>query len=292
MPKFYRTFRLFLLLAVLLTSACSEKDDLNGLNSDEKAFLSDSNYVSLKQATIVASSTIRNNSSGKLTLNIKNAEKRVIDKQKTVVDASGANAYYIITYKGGGFVVLSADRRTSSILAYSDTSPFPLDSVPSGLNLWLSETRDNIEEIRKSNTPYTGQDKVSVLVDGSGDDMIAQSEPPDPPGQCNDWFVKKGPYMSTTWNQIGGYNNMMQPLNCTPATNNGRAYTGCVATAMAQVMKYHQHPNSYSYAIMPNAVPYYDVSSGANEISRLMYNAAVSVNSTYDCSGTGAASIS
>lgn len=84
----------------------------------------------------------------------------------------------------------------------------------------------------------------------------------------------------------------MPLMSCTPFTNNGRAYTGCVATVMAQLIRYHEYPvTGYNYSMMANNIPYWDTSSpSATEVSKLMYNAAVSVNSSYDCTGTGAAS--
>lgn len=50
-----------------------------------------------------------------------------------------------------------------------------------------------------------------------------------------------------------GYNNLVNSINCTPNFYNaGKAPTGCVATAMAQIMKYWHKPNSYNWNNMPN----------------------------------------
>lgn len=72
--------------------------------------------------------------------------------------------------------------------------------------------------------------------------------------------------------------------------NNGRAYTGCVATAMAQIMRYHEHPNSYNYSIMPDIVSDTNyTSTGTNAIAQLMFDVALSLPSTPGCKATGAA---
>ena len=66
------------------------------------------------------------------------------------------------------------------------------------------------------------------------------------------------PLITTRWNQYAPYNN-----HCPyPAASNGngdRCLTGCVATAMAQIMNYHKYPNhgvgsiSYDYSYNGNS---------------------------------------
>ena len=290
-----------LLLSTFVFATCSKVDELK--RDENLAIMTgpiDSNYIPLKTALSFASSRIKQTKEGRLTMSTDKAVKsKLIEDYKEVAGSDGKNTYYIITYQGGGFVILSADKRTSSVLAFSDESFFPLDSVPLGLNMWLSETRDDIDLIRKSNTPYSGQDKYSIL-NGTHNLVVGEnipsatkvmSEPPIGTDPCaNDYYTEIAPMLSTTWNQIGGYNNLMPTMTCVPTYNNGRAFTGCVATAMAQVIRYFEHPSSYNYAIMPNAVSsIFDVSAGANEISQLMLDAAESVNSNYYCDATGAA---
>lgn len=218
-------------------------------------------------------------------------------KSTTVVSQDdGLNSFYIIEYLGGGFAILSADKRTPAVLAYSPSSYFPTDTVPLGVNIWLSERQEEIEHIRSANLPYTGQDKITpfrnVLVNETNDNMPFNIPAPDPGDLCEEYIIQTGPLLQTTWNQIGGYNNMMPllPSCALPMTNNGRAFTGCVATAMAQVMRFHQHPNTYNYAIMPNAVQWFDTNPSAMAVSQLMLDAAESVNASYGCEATGAAS--
>lgn len=64
-------------------------------------------------------------------------------------------------------------------------------------------------------------------------------------------------------------------------TGNGRAWAGCVATAMAQVMKYHQFPSNYPWSSMPNT-------GGSSNTSLLMHEIGSSVNMNYGCDGSGA----
>ncbi len=90
------------------------------------------------------------------------------------------------------------------------------------------------------------------------------------------------PLVSTTWGQGNEYNDLLQFNNCT-SPSNGRFWTGCVATAVAQVMKYHEFPSSYNW----NSMFLY---TGSYETSRLMRDLGISGNLDvdYGCDGSGA----
>lgn len=68
-----------------------------------------------------------------------------------------------------------------------------------------------------------------------------------------------------------------------PFPSNGRAWTGCVATAVGQIMRYHQHPSSYNWSAMP-------LNMGSAETSRLMRDLGLpsNLNMDYKCNGSGA----
>jgi hypothetical protein len=103
------------------------------------------------------------------------------------------------------------------------------------------------------------------------------------------------PLMSTTWNQGCNYNADCPLVSGGPC---GRAYTGCNATALAQIMKYYAHPSSawggtYTNTGMPIQTINYDLAtynwsamptslSSANaEVAKLIYHAGVAVNMQY-----------
>ncbi len=70
----------------------------------------------------------------------------------------------------------------------------------------------------------------------------------------------------------------MPTLDCGPCQH---AYTGCVATAMAQIMKYHEYPQNYNWNAMPN-------NYGTAETAMLMGQIADSIIIRYNCTtGTG-----
>jgi hypothetical protein len=117
------------------------------------------------------------------------------------------------------------------------------------------------------------------------------------------------PLLTTTWYQREPYN-----LKC-PVIDNRRSVTGCVATAFAQVMKYHEYPErgqgAWSYHTYTHNVevstsfdhPYYwdrmlnnypTPDSGTEEqreaVAQLMFDVGVSLSMDYSPDGSGASS--
>ena len=113
------------------------------------------------------------------------------------------------------------------------------------------------------------------------------------------------PLLTTTWDQ-GCYYNALCPSDPSGIYTCGHVYTGCVATAMSQIMKYHNFPpqgvgshsyedppyglqnadfgnTNYNWSSMPN-----NVTNSNTPVATLMYHAGVSVNMQYSTSGSGA----
>lgn len=76
------------------------------------------------------------------------------------------------------------------------------------------------------------------------------------------------------WGQYKGYSDLTPDYDC--STSNGRTPTGCVAIAIAQVMRYYEHPSTYNWSSMKN-------SEGTMETSRLMKDAGNAVDTLWDC---------
>ena len=117
-----------------------------------------------------------------------------------------------------------------------------------------------------------------------------------------DAYGQVAPFLTTTWNQTCYYNALMPTVSTGGAC--GRAYTGCNATAMAQICNYYAYPitgfgshcnsNSptdcvdydlanYNYASMPS-----NVSSVNPAVATLMYDLGVAVD--MDWNGTNSTS--
>ena len=129
--------------------------------------------------------------------------------------SSSADIPYIYVFEredNGGCLFLSADDRAMPLLGYTETGAFDISNMPPQMVWWLSEYNRQIEYASdKGAYPHTSEtlrnERKSVA-----------------------------PLLKTKWNQDAPYNAEVPSLN-------GRNYpTGCVATAMAQVMKHWNYP--------------------------------------------------
>lgn len=288
--------RIYLYLAILILFSCNRED----IKSEN---LKDENFISLKESKSIADSLQQFiiHSKTKANTGVNKSSNTVLEKE--IAGSDGTVVMRIFNYTDGGFIILAADRRANPVLAYSDESTFSSGIVGIAADAWLNDTKLEIEGIKAKGSggthiadnllkkaKYTGLlsgNMVSSIKTKALGGNVAKPPPP----TCQDTEYIKGPLLTTSWGQEGGYNNFMPAMSCTPSYCNGKAFTGCVATAMAQVMRYHQYPTTFNYSIMPAAVSgFSDVSAGANEISKLMWRAADDVGSSYSCTGTGAAS--
>ena len=116
----------------------------------------------------------------------------------------------------GGFVVVAGDDRLPQVLGYGDKGDFSLSALPSNVQYWVDEMNRQIEYLQ------------------SHDQASAHA-----PAQ-RDYEVK--PLLKTIWDQGSPYNDLC-PTYSTGNGGTARAVTGCVATAAAQIMNYHQWPD-------------------------------------------------
>ncbi|MCH5229322.1 MAG: thiol protease/hemagglutinin PrtT [Muribaculaceae bacterium] len=131
----------------------------------------------------------------------------------------GEPALYVFENRDNpGFMLLSADDMTPALLGFSDFNNFDPDNVPPAMEAWLGQYQRQIEYLRNLNL------KESVSEE-------AFTRTPTLP----DW-APIAPMIKTAWDQGSPYNSLC------PKQSGQATYTGCVATAMAQVMKYFEYP--------------------------------------------------
>ena len=131
------------------------------------------------------------------------------------VETDGLPTLYVFDKAGKGYVIVSADDVAAPVIGYSDSSDFDPARIPANLRGWLELCGRNIREASAA-----GAEAYSEA-------SSAAREP-------------IAPLMTTVWNQGAPFNN-----DC-PLYDNIPTQTGCVATAMAQVMKYHNWPEQAS----------------------------------------------
>ncbi|MBR2155285.1 MAG: C10 family peptidase [Bacteroidaceae bacterium] len=122
----------------------------------------------------------------------------------------------------GGFVIVSNDDRTVPVLGYSDSGSIDPDNIPANMKVWLQGYADEIAWLNRQGAQ------------GAQGRQTAQSKQ----RVGNHSTNEIRPLLSTTWDQgwpYQAYCPLIDERNCV---------TGCVATAMAQVMNYHRWPTA------------------------------------------------
>jgi hypothetical protein len=272
-----------LIYGIILFSSCA-KESSEKINSTGH----DTNFVTKSEAQDFARTRVVFNQHhpGKMSAG---ADRNLAEEALELVEVGGQTpSYYIINYAKGGFVIIAADKRLDPVLAFSETNRFNLQAknISSGLVGWLANTDDAISNLRKGTVKIEKQISLKNKVMWTSDQKMIIDPDPDPSeianctqeGMYSYESTTKGPFLTTTWGQNNGFNAYSPNIGC---TSGQLPPTGCVATSMAQILRYYQKPSSYNWASMSD---YYATS----EAARLMRDAGSAVNMDYGCDGSSA----
>ncbi len=258
---------------LLLSFSCQDKQDAlpqNELQNENNEF-----FVTENAATFFA-----DNFAKELITTKKNSLKS--KKLKTVnkiTDEKGEELIYVINYEDGGFLLLSADKRVAPVLAFSETNSFTSEEsdLRGGVNFWVQTTKEGIKSVKKENKEQS--EEVKFLWNKYLSSSSLKVYDPENPPPCQDVYTWVGPLMQTKWDQGCTFNSLLDP--CSNPDYCNKVPAGCVAVAMAQVMKYHQYPSSYSWSSMPNTY-------GTSATAGLMYDLGVpsALDMDYTCSNS------
>lgn len=209
--------------------------------------------------------------------------------------APGSPIYYVFNFNdANGFIIISADDVAYPVLGYSSESGFDPASLPPQMQGWL--------------TGYAKEIGYAVS-SGMEADVATRAEWESVSSTVTQVFTPQSasgvaPLVTTLWDQDPYYNALCPFDN----TANQRTVTGCVATAMAMVMKYHNYPptgtgthsynhkkygtisanfagTTYNWASMPNTV-----NATNNAVATLMFHCGVSVDMDYNIGDAGGSS--
>lgn len=197
----------------------------------------------------------------------------------------GKPLYYVFNNGEKGFIIISGDDAAYPVLGFSSQGSFDATRLPQAYQKWVARYEKQIKEI--ISTGATPTNKISQAWQQLG----------------NQRTTTVGPLLTSKWDQ-SPYHNDLCPYD---ADAGKHAVTGCVATAMAQIMKYHEHPKkgtgfhsyqhdtygtlsadfglaTYQWDLMP------DVVDGPNEaVALLNFHCGVSVDMDYGPDLSGAA---
>ena len=215
----------------------------------------------------------------------------------TLSNEEGVAYLYVFNYDNG-FVVMAADDRAYPVLGYGEEGAFDINNIPEGMRYFLGHYGRQIQ--------YAIDNELVAEADVTEQWELLEKE-----GITMRTRMEKAvsPLLATTWDQDWPY-NYYAPA-CSSYWTNNHCYAGCVATAMSQVMKYWNWPETgvgehsystssyggtlsanfgattYNWSIMPN-----QLGSQANEaaqaVALLMYHCGIAVDMDYSPNGSGA----
>ena len=207
------------------------------------------------------------------------------------------NGTYIYNIGNNGFVIVANNTAMPPVLGYSNQHNFPdLDEAPEHYTAWI-EHYSAMAEFATANH-ITPEPAIQQQWDEALKGQFATRN-----------TTTVDPLVTTHWNQDCYYNEYCPPTGSGwwggPC---GHAYAGCVACAMAQVMKFWEHPvigfgshtyhhstygeqtanfgnTTYQWSNMPE-----QIYSHNDAVATLMYHCGVSVDMNYGPDGSGAQS--
>ncbi len=165
--------------------------------------------------------------------------------------ADGNDAAIYVFNSDNSFVIISADDRTPAVLGYSDHGAYDMKKAPDGLKAMLGWFQASVRNYSTTRGEVAIHDAIK-------------------------------PLLTTKWNQHSPY-NLLCPYD---EKNDAPSVTGCVATAMAQIMKYHEYPSAYNWSLMKDDFDSGDESAAAQEVAKVMKDAGESVYMKYSANGS------
>lgn len=207
--------------------------------------------------------------------------------------SQGQPAFYIYNFDHG-FVIISGNDATIPVLGYSTEQRFEGRNIPDGLQALLEQYQSEIESITENtSSDSTIERQWQNLRNRTGNTRQNRSV---------------NHFIESSWGQDPLYNQLC-PTD--PNASSGHAVAGCIAVAMAQVMRYWQYPtngfgsngytsgnygyqfadfsnSSYLYSLMPNEINAQSPENQKNAVATLIYHCGVAVNMSYGTTASSA----
>ncbi|MEP7267342.1 MAG: C10 family peptidase, partial [Saprospiraceae bacterium] len=272
---------LILLSLLLLIISCQKSEEVRSSEKDQFQVM----YPEIEKIIgIFGSSNGKGIETRSHDIKIKETSEKKDDKANAAI--------YFVNYLADSkekFAILSGDKRELPVLASGDGFQ-DFYSIPDGPKQWVDERFNNIIDLRKNNKSMDPEvAKIWADYDGLPSNVI--TEPGDP--GCNTFYINQaGPLTSTAWAQECYSFDYFAPIIPGYCGNQfctvDKAYLGCVAVALGQIMKYNNFGHftggtTYNWSGMDNTVG--STSSTGN--SKLMGDIFTWLNPSYDCYGTG-----
>lgn len=138
--------------------------------------------------------------------------------------ATAVSPYYVFPFgENKGFAIVSGDDDMPEIVGYADHGTYDANNMPAAMAAFLNNYRATIEAVKQGNASAIKNIAEAKALRANNTRATTAVSPL---------------LGNIKWNQSTPYNNM-----CPKYDDTNLSATGCVATAMAQVMMYWKYPN-------------------------------------------------
>lgn len=219
--------------------------------------------------------------------------------------------YFYVFNSQNQFVMVSGDDKAIPVLGYSDSGTFDPNNIPPNMAAFLKGYEEEIAYAIRQITTRNSELKQmwADMIEGGGQRVtpvsknIRQGQEEEPVSTRS--YSSGDVLIKTQWAQSPYYNN-----HC-PDMGGGKAVTGCVATAMAQVIRYwvvdrgqslsilgdHAYMHStlgklsatfggYDFSNMPVKLSSSSTATEVSAVAKLMYHCGVAANMDYNTSAS------
>jgi hypothetical protein len=198
---------------------------------------------------------------------------------------SDNSAWYFFS-SSSSWVIVSGNTDLYPVLAFSTSHGLEANTIPPAMLSYLNARENQLQLIKEKSITHP-ENRAAWKAFKKGDFYKTKTN--------------IDPLLETRWNQNWPY-NMYCPTH--PQGPGGHVYAGCVATAMSQIMKFHNYPESgrfshtyfwgdqmevdfsettYDWESMSEVA----TSTSREAIAELMFHCGVSVDMNYSHEGSG-----
>lgn len=155
--------------------------------------------------------------------------------RQTLTTAHADKQYYVFNVgDNNGFVVTAADDAVQPVLGYTTSGNFSEKDMPEAMRGWFKSISAEVAFAAAHGKAMAAPTRVRKPVE---------------------------PLLTSLWNQDSPYNDQC------PLMRGQRCYTGCVATALAQVLYYHKWPQKEVGTLPAYEYDSYDAYGGSEHMS-------------------------
>lgn len=178
------------------------------------------------------------------------AAKSNLNISTQTIEDEGKPSFYVFSQSGvPGYIIAPADDRLPSVIGYTDNGEFEYDRLPSPVK-WLLDQYNESRSVTSSPHKRTAYKAIT-------------------------------PLLNTEWGQRSPYNDQ-----CPISYDDEKCPAGCVAVAMAQVMRYHKYPakigdTEANWDKMPVTLSEYSPKESIDAVARLISQCGQSVDMKY-----------